>query len=94
MTNCSLAYSPDAHDALPLFRRNHFKVIVGGAVGKSGERSQAADTVDIVRGVEHVSSEPPVSTRKLRTPGLSPGAIQLSDDFDDPLPDEFWLGIE
>jgi hypothetical protein len=27
-----------------------------------------------------------------RIPNLHPGAIWTSDDFDDPLPDEFWLG--
>ena len=27
-----------------------------------------------------------------RIPGLHPGAITTSDDFDDPLPDEFWTG--
>lgn len=26
--------------------------------------------------------------------GLHPGAITISDDFNDPLPDEFWLGEE
>lgn len=26
--------------------------------------------------------------------GLFPGAVRMSDDFDDPLPDEFWLGGE
>ncbi len=25
-------------------------------------------------------------------PGLHPGSMIMSDDFDDPLPDEFWLG--
>ena len=29
---------------------------------------------------------------KPRVPGLSRGEIWVSDDFDDPLPDEFWLG--
>ncbi|MBL8165181.1 MAG: DUF2281 domain-containing protein [Anaerolineae bacterium] len=29
---------------------------------------------------------------KERILGLHPGAIWTSDDFDDPLPDEFWLG--
>jgi len=29
---------------------------------------------------------------KRRVAGLHPGAIWTSDDFDDPLPDEFWLG--
>ncbi len=27
-----------------------------------------------------------------RIPGLHPGAIQTSDDFDAPLPDDFWTG--
>lgn len=27
-----------------------------------------------------------------RIPGLHAGKIWMSDDFDDPLPDEFWLG--
>ena len=27
-----------------------------------------------------------------RVPGLSAGKIWISPDFDDPLPDEFWLG--
>lgn len=30
--------------------------------------------------------------RKKRIAGLSRGAIKVSDDFDAPLPDEFWLG--
>ncbi|RUT09533.1 hypothetical protein DSM106972_000270 [Dulcicalothrix desertica PCC 7102] len=27
-----------------------------------------------------------------RVPDLNKGQIWMSDDFDDPLPDEFWLG--
>jgi hypothetical protein len=27
-----------------------------------------------------------------RTPGLHQGQIWMSNDFNDPLPDEFWLG--
>ena len=27
-----------------------------------------------------------------RTLGLNRGAMKMSDDFDEPLPDEFWLG--
>ena len=26
--------------------------------------------------------------------GLHPGAMEMSPDFDEPLPDEFWLGKE
>jgi antitoxin (DNA-binding transcriptional repressor) of toxin-antitoxin stability system len=29
---------------------------------------------------------------KPRVPGLHAGTTWISDDFDDPLPDEFWLG--
>ncbi len=34
----------------------------------------------------------PKPTKKLRTPGLNPGSCVFGDDFDDPLPDSFWLG--
>jgi hypothetical protein len=41
--------------------------------------------------IETVSDiqEPPLTER---IPNLHPGAIWTSEDFDDPLPDEFWLG--
>lgn len=32
--------------------------------------------------------------RNHRKPGLHPGAIEMGPDFDDPLPDSFWLGDE
>jgi antitoxin (DNA-binding transcriptional repressor) of toxin-antitoxin stability system len=35
---------------------------------------------------------PILNQAALRTPDLHPGAFQPSDDFDAPLPDEFWLG--
>ena len=38
-----------------------------------------------------VSVEQPEITTGPRVPGLFPG-IWMSDDFDEPLPDEFWLG--
>jgi antitoxin (DNA-binding transcriptional repressor) of toxin-antitoxin stability system len=34
----------------------------------------------------------PLAPERTRTPGLHPGAIQTSEDFDAPLPDEFWMG--
>jgi predicted HTH domain antitoxin len=37
--------------------------------------------------------EIPVSSKK-RVLGMHRGQIWVSDDFDDPLPDEFWLGEE
>lgn len=33
-------------------------------------------------------------TAKGRIAGLHKGAIRMSADFNDPLPDEFWLGAE
>lgn len=36
----------------------------------------------------------PVEPSTARTVGLHQGAIQTTDDFDVPLPDSFWLGIE
>ena len=36
----------------------------------------------------HPSELPP------RTLGLNRGAMKMSDDFDEPLPDEFWIGEE
>ncbi len=35
---------------------------------------------------------PPATPAKPRIAGLFPGEIWTSDDFDDPLPDNFWLG--
>jgi antitoxin (DNA-binding transcriptional repressor) of toxin-antitoxin stability system len=34
----------------------------------------------------------PVSPDGPRTPGLHAGAIRTTDDFDAPLPDDFWAG--
>ena len=36
----------------------------------------------------------PAEPKKKRILGLHAGMIQTSDDFDEPLPDEFWLGKE
>ncbi|MBK7598944.1 MAG: toxin-antitoxin (TA) system antitoxin [Acidobacteria bacterium] len=29
---------------------------------------------------------------QLRQPGMHPGAIQMGENFDAPLPEEFWMG--
>jgi antitoxin (DNA-binding transcriptional repressor) of toxin-antitoxin stability system len=54
----------------------------------------------VVAGVEVIVTEGGVPRARLlplpsgqsRIPGLHPGAIQIADDFDEPLPDEFWAG--
>ena len=43
-----------------------------------------------IAGAPEAQPGPP-QPRKL---GLHPGAWVVSDDFDEPLPDEFWLGQE
>jgi antitoxin (DNA-binding transcriptional repressor) of toxin-antitoxin stability system len=55
----------------------------------------AGDEVLIVEGDRQLARLVPVpQDKKERVPDLTPGAIWISDDFDDPLPDEFWLGSE
>jgi len=39
-------------------------------------------------------AHPESLTVKQRQPDLHPGAIAIGDDFDEPLPDSFWLGEE
>jgi antitoxin (DNA-binding transcriptional repressor) of toxin-antitoxin stability system len=34
----------------------------------------------------------PLVPGRARTPGLHPGTIQTSEDFDAPLPEDFWTG--
>jgi antitoxin (DNA-binding transcriptional repressor) of toxin-antitoxin stability system len=38
--------------------------------------------------------EPVAHKKKKRIAGLNRGMIWTSEDFDEPLPDEFWLGKE
>ena len=35
-----------------------------------------------------------VPSKKQRVAGLNRGTVSTSEDFDEPLPDEFWLGQE
>lgn len=34
----------------------------------------------------------PMAAEKTRIAGLHRGSVTIADDFDDPLPEEFWLG--
>ncbi len=54
-------------------------------------------------GIEVILTENGVAIARLlpfpapstpRIAGLHPGAIGMSDDFDEPLPDDFWTGTE
>lgn len=44
--------------------------------------------------VARLVAVPVASPRKKRVAGLNRGAIWTSEDFDEPLSDEFWLGQE
>jgi antitoxin (DNA-binding transcriptional repressor) of toxin-antitoxin stability system len=49
----------------------------------------------LMRGQTPVARLTPVATpltSTTRVPGLHTGTTWVSDDFDDPLPDELWLG--
>lgn len=71
-------------------------------VSAEDAQAQLQDLLELVReGHEVLIAEgdkvfariTPVVRRK-RIAGLSRGAIEVSDDFDDPLPDSFWFGEE
>lgn len=59
-------------------------------------RALAGDDVRIVDGERLVARLVAVNEglqAGRRIPGLYPGTIWTSDDFDAPLPDEFWTGM-
>lgn len=47
----------------------------------------------LLQGVEaKMQSQSEPQSSKQRQPDLHPAAFLVSDDFDEPLPDSFWLG--
>jgi hypothetical protein len=98
LTKGSLIYSAEACDALPLFYRKQFKLLQGGAEGKLEEAVvECAEELVTTRSTQREGAAAfasPTSTKRQRIPGLNRGTIKLGEDFNDPLPDEFWLGIE
>ncbi len=53
----------------------------------------AGTEIILTQGEKPIARIVPVgSTLKERIPGLHEGMIWVSDDFDDPLPDDFWTG--
>ena len=53
----------------------------------------ARDDKPLLR-VTAVEENAPTPTPKPRVGGLHRGMTKMSDDFNDPLPDSFWLGEE
>ena len=48
--------------------------------------------LDLIQSAKEKATHVASSSNLPRTPGLHRGEIWMSDDFNDPLPDEFWLG--
>lgn len=46
------------------------------------------------RFLDNLDTAPPRINRPPRILGLNAGALRIADDFNDPLPDSFWLGEE
>lgn len=65
-------------------------------VGALLYESSAAPTslASIMRDALVFYTEVPLLVTQPRKPGLQPGSIWVSEDFDEPLPDEFWAGDE
>jgi hypothetical protein len=66
-----------------------------GAGAPSYESSAAPTShASITRDALVFYTEVPLPFIQQRTPGLQPGSIWVSNDFDEPLPDDFWAGDE
>ena len=53
---------------------------------------EAGEEITIAREGTPVARLVPFTARLPRVPGRLKGQIVIADDFDDPLPDEFWPG--
>ena len=57
------------------------------------EMRSGSEVLLLDRGTPVARLEPFDSiTEQERTPGLFPNSVHMRDDFDEPLPAEFWLG--
>lgn len=51
-----------------------------------------AEVLSFIRSIQNKSARSSEQLNFQRVAGLHDGQIWMSDDFNDPLPDEFWLG--
>lgn len=52
---------------------------------------------EVLQFVKSIKRQQPISISTVpsqRIPNLEQGKIIMSDDFNEPLPDSFWLGVE
>ena len=75
--------------------QNQLQYLLSLALG-GAEVIFTKDDKPVVRLIPIAQAEPAIEAppKKKRIAGLNRGQIWVSDDFDDPLPDEFWLGEE
>jgi Protein of unknown function (DUF2281) len=55
------------------------------------QQQQVLDFIEFL-AQKYAQAEQPEQPLEKRVLGLNQGEIWMSDDFNDPLPDEFWLG--
>ncbi len=56
------------------------------------QQQQVLDFVEFLAQKYVIPEEVPEEAEQKRIPDLNRGEIWMSDDFNDPLPDEFWMG--
>lgn len=55
------------------------------------ERVEAGEEVVIARAGTPVARLVPIDAKRPKVPGRLKGMIEIGPDFDDPVPDDFWL---
>jgi mRNA-degrading endonuclease RelE of RelBE toxin-antitoxin system len=56
------------------------------------QQQQVLDFVEFLTHKYVIPLEVPQEVEQKRIPDLNRGEVWMSDDFNDPLPDEFWMG--
>jgi hypothetical protein len=53
-----------------------------------------SEVLEFVKSIKRQQPISIVTTARQRIPNLEQGKIVMSDDFNEPLPDSFWLGVD
>ncbi len=53
-----------------------------------------SEVLEFVKSIKRQQPRSIANTARQRIPNLEQGKIVMSDDFNEPLPDAFWLGVE
>jgi 5-methylthioadenosine/S-adenosylhomocysteine deaminase len=85
-------YDPYSHLAYVLTDSDVDTVVIDGQVVYDADRLTTIDLADARAVVQDLARQIGAARVGPRVADLHPGAIAISDDFDAPLPDAFWLG--